>query len=747
MIIERIRINQFGKFDKKELKLNKGLNIIYGMNESGKSTIQAFIKAILYDLDKKEEIKYLPWGAKGFGSSNEITYTLDNGQTYTVEKDFNKKRTHIYSLEPYKEITGQFPVQKGRVMFMEEQTGLNKTLFESSIFVRQMGAVIEKKNRKDTGERLLRLSQYGDEDIDYSRAIKELDKIKEAIGLGITGKNKKLVQVNQIIYDLEVQRDKALENVKAIQCLQKRLNELNDRLQAIKKEIEELLLLKQHRTHKIVQHCMDLKHKLKRLLEKKSELARQMNEYGYVAAINEQDLVDMERKVDKISLLDIRIEEVKNKIKLNIDQKEKLGKSVTDEEKGFINNQIKDLQNRCKRITAAGLILGGLCLSAGLVLGKSFKPAYMLMLLIPVIAVIMGLWTKKISNRIGQLQIKQKDTLEQESKSRERLQVLEALIYNFEKELNLLADEKESCIKSVVEKLENMGILNVRKDELPDIVFGLRQDLNRYKQCLNNMENNEREIKAAQQSLEVAEKTISSGEWNNLQPMDDACYEKIAQKYGVIDKTGIAEIEKWLEEKRQQQKEVELDISAKAKEMEIISREYRHPGDIEEQLEEALKEKKEYEQTLEAVDIAKDFLSRALAEMQKDYIPLLNRYAGSILEEVTAGRYQSMDMDTQLNLVVRHGSQGIKEAEVFSSGTLDQIYFAFRLALMRLLSGRETLPLILDEPFSQYDDERLKSTLSFLIKESQNRQVILFTCHKRELEMLESLGQHTVILL
>ena len=71
-----------------------------------------------------------------------------------------------------------------------------------------------------------------------------------------------------------------------------------------------------------------------------------------------------------------------------------------------------------------------------------------------------------------------------------------------------------------------------------------------------------------------------------------------------------------------------------------------------------------------------------------------------------------------------------------SGGTMQQIYFALRMAAGELLGGAQ-LPVVLDETFAMYDDVRLASALRFLKK--SGRQVILFTCQKREREILESL--------
>ena len=78
--------------------------------------------------------------------------------------------------------------------------------------------------------------------------------------------------------------------------------------------------------------------------------------------------------------------------------------------------------------------------------------------------------------------------------------------------------------------------------------------------------------------------------------------------------------------------------------------------------------------------------------------------------------------------------------EQISSGTMDQIYLALRLAAARLLQGDgDQMPLIFDDSFVFYDDRRLARTLSWIGSQGFS-QVILFTCQHREMDALERLG-------
>ena len=68
---------------------------------------------------------------------------------------------------------------------------------------------------------------------------------------------------------------------------------------------------------------------------------------------------------------------------------------------------------------------------------------------------------------------------------------------------------------------------------------------------------------------------------------------------------------------------------------------------------------------------------------------------------------------------------------------MDQVYLALRLAAAQMIQADypERMPLIFDDSFVLYDDERLKNALKWL-SSAYNGQVLLFTCHQREAQML-----------
>ena len=54
MNIKEIKINNYGNLENKEINLENGINIVYGKNESGKSTLLNYIKNIFYGISKNK---------------------------------------------------------------------------------------------------------------------------------------------------------------------------------------------------------------------------------------------------------------------------------------------------------------------------------------------------------------------------------------------------------------------------------------------------------------------------------------------------------------------------------------------------------------------------------------------------------------------------------------------------------------------------------------------------------------------
>ena len=134
----------------------------------------------------------------------------------------------------------------------------------------------------------------------------------------------------------------------------------------------------------------------------------------------------------------------------------------------------------------------------------------------------------------------------------------------------------------------------------------------------------------------------------------------------------------------------------------------------------------------QAILLAEEKIRSAAGKLGQQTSSFLNRRASEIFVELTEGKYRGIDADEKLEITVWDGERRVR-AEQLSRGTLEQIYFSIRMAAAELLQ-EELMPVILDDTFAFYDDKRLESALKWLSR--QDRQVIIFTCQRREGEML-----------
>ncbi len=166
-----------------------------------------------------------------------------------------------------------------------------------------------------------------------------------------------------------------------------------------------------------------------------------------------------------------------------------------------------------------------------------------------------------------------------------------------------------------------------------------------------------------------------------------------------------------------------------------------------ERLEQLREEYNEFAQSMEAelpeeiqaqaVDMAIDRIRLTSGQIRRNLGARLRERTSEILREITDGKYREVLVDAQLKISV-NTEERVVELDRLSRGTVEQIYFALRMASGELLCGDTRFPVILDDVFGMYDDERLCAVLQWLA--AQDRQVILFTCSGREGGLLEDMN-------
>ena len=166
-------------------------------------------------------------------------------------------------------------------------------------------------------------------------------------------------------------------------------------------------------------------------------------------------------------------------------------------------------------------------------------------------------------------------------------------------------------------------------------------------------------------------------------------------------------------------------------------------GDQISRLEEELaRQQAEYD----ALRLSLDALQAANTTLQNRFSPALGARAADIFSAITAGRYGKVLLSRDFSLSAEMAGDPVgRSIRLLSQGAADQLYLAVRLAICDMvLPAEKRVPLVLDDALTSFDDDRLRAALDYLLAESEKRQILLFTCQKREMDYLQGRKNVTV---
>lgn len=165
-----------------------------------------------------------------------------------------------------------------------------------------------------------------------------------------------------------------------------------------------------------------------------------------------------------------------------------------------------------------------------------------------------------------------------------------------------------------------------------------------------------------------------------------------------------------------------------------LLKEYARQQDLQLRYEEVKKRMAEAEFEIQAIDLALNTIQELSGNIYDQYGPGVSRRVSEMVSRITKGQYTDVKLDEQLNIKVCKDSRYLG-AEFLSTGTLEQIYLAVRLAVAEEMS-EAGMPLLLDDIFGAYDDARLETVLQCLASYGAE-QVILFTASDRLADALD----------
>lgn len=631
MKIEKLKINSYGKLKNSEINLNDGINVIYGKNEAGKSTLLKFIQNMFYGTSKNKKGKsfsdydlYKPWVGEDF--SGKIEYTLDSGEKIEVYREFGKKNPKIYN-DKMEDISKNYNINKNTGNeFFYEQTKVDEFMFLSSIVSMQKEVNLNMQDQNVYIQKLANLASTGDDSVSFKKAMDKL--------------NKK--QVDEIGTD---------------RTTGKPINILKKNIESYESQIQTLSKYKQSKFE---------------IEDKEQELENKIQKNKYISNLI-KDLQQIKQQE--------RIEE--EKIKLNSDILEKnkekivsLQKELKNEEHTKVKEE-KATPEKKKSNLLYWMIIILLCIITVVSFVITKNTICLGMLAVPALLVLVLLINKSKTNKKINSQ-KQKDI-----------------------NINAKIDERINILKNQI------NILEKSNDELSKQIECIKQ----------NMQEN---VDTKKENLKIKYLyKIDTYEMNNLLKALD-----LTKELNNIEEKLHAD---------------ELKLNMISLEKKNITNNLEDLASIEEKLE---AEKEEYNELLEKndkINKAREFLQIAYENMKNSVTPKFTANLSSNIEKISNGKYKEVSVNDVEGMIVALPNGEYVSIDKLSAGTIEQLYLSLRLSMVKDIS-EENMPIILDEAFAYYDDDRLKNVLEFLADNFKENQIILCTCTHREENILKELN-------
>ena len=806
MKIKSLDIKGFGRLSELKISPGAGFNMIYAHNEAGKSTLQAFIRAMFYGLKGGRKLKdgtlpplkqYKPWNAGQYAGVME--YALENGDTYRVGRNFDKGTANIYD-QIANNVTAQFAQERDvGPRFAEEHLGIDEASFERSVFIGQLQCAIDDDGRKALLEKLSNLSATGNEDLSLTQAVAALENtLLERVGTGRSASRPldrvklRLSELEQKQRELSALAEQYLDTVRSLHEQKSLLKDLTRELEEKQRKKEISRASKLRALNQELENLTNRAAMVERELEKCANIMAELESYGSVTehSLSKMTLLlhDHEREKELTESESARLEDLKNRqaaLQASLDPDEIFQKRMNTVDEALesyklLKERQKNQHQRYGRNSApanSGWITAIFFLTGCMVLllaSQYIKNPSPLLLgsgisIIAIFGILLSYFNIRKSR--GRLTMKTDADLLNRALSEAGFDTMNDYIRYRESQLKT-RDQLESIHREIDESKARLHSLKTKCDtyerELDDILAhdtaldgqkdraflaeSLKRGAGRLKEA------KEREQILISQKASMAEKfemvlreagTLANHifpEYHDFKVFLGS----LPQTDGLISEDSASELQlgEELETTTKRIEQAKLEIAALNTRLEQAPTE----GELTEIAEETalLQDKREkLEMMGGSLNLAKEILTETAQNLQRDYVPALNDQMSTLMSELTSGRYKVLRTNDklQINLEAPETDELISVSRL-SGGTIDQVYLCMRLAAVLLLEkGRERLPLFLDEPFLQYDETRMLQAFKLLKKISGDRQVFFFTCRTREFEMAQSVFNENMTLI
>ncbi len=778
MKINKIYISAFGGLKDFTLELGDGLNVIYGNNEDGKSTVSAFIKAMFYGTGRNStksladsvRQKYTPWDNSTMGGR---IYFENNSKRYCLEREFRKSdstdRIMLTDLDSGKQTDVAESI--GQQFF-----GVSAAAFERSLFIANGDFIKDDTAVGEINAKLSNIAITGTEDISY----KSIEKNILGARIKLISKNGKSGSYNedaQQLIELEARLLKAENDAEAKQRLHSEGSKKATRfkeLDKIRRELKKKLELKNdfENRERLIEF-LDTKHQLDKLNSTLTLSDGTVINEAYAQKV-EFCINRYQKNAERHSQISNDIEQIKSAIELQNSLSPETAKKQIDtlnQEINTLNNKKTDytkkqssanqMANELKKklaitktkkapINIAILMLSILCGGIGAAL--SFVNLYATIALCLAAAVLLCLsfiirpQNKKAiahtqnelseANHILSQIIADKNQIDEQINAKTaEINRLSALLNadNAVKEQRL-ADlkEKEGLLSAEQEKLDTA------RTELMTLLEGFEgiDSIEKATALCSELKQNTEQQKLLKLQLKTASQYLGNIDYADAQEKLDII--NSGADFNELDFDSVqAEYDKISEELSQ----LNNTLTAIATEIKTSFKNSENPDDIKRELAEIRQKMQSKKAFCDSADIAVEVLEESFYELRRGYGGQLEALTHSIFSKLTDGRYKSVNVSDSLEISVEKADAfGTRDIGYLSLGATHQAYLSLRLAIARLISDDSPLPVFLDDALSQYDDIRTEKAIGYLKDYCKDSQGILFTCHSSVCDIAKGQG-------
>jgi len=695
MWLKRIELKNFKRLVDFQAQFHPGINVVKGpLNEMGKSTLlEGIIAALFYNpKSTSREIRdYVSWGStRRYQTSLEFE---EKGNRCLLEKDFDKGTVRFIEDEDRGEIDTFKEVSEKVAELLGTKSD---RLFLSSSCIRQSQVTEISSGEKEITASLEEVVSGGKESTLASQVIGKLDgKIADMKrGLDKLSKNPGiLASLKTRLQDALQRYDEVRNEVSRAEAQKVELMQVEKQLARIKEEYEKsrALLEKNKQRKEIEASIKDLEQKYDAVEELLGGISELMTKLGKVNEAlrsieefeDEQHVSELRRKLDAIQ-----------------NSRGDIVKHLTMRESELAEAKGKLDRKKAARFFGSGSgIATALAVLIGGVIGALVVSIYFLGL------VILGAAFLTITIRARTALIQDKTSI---SGIEKRIQDMKLALDNLGKEeKELLAGARCNTVGEFDKKEKDFKFRLKEKTSLEAQLKGMLRG-----RAVEDFEKQKREtardlaVEKAKLTEDLMETRLSPEEYIELE----------SKVRGLEEKQAELEKRKRYSEaivKLAEEKEVDAERQIK----------------LEEEVESLQKALKQEEKRVKIYELARDFISRARAETFLAANEILEKEIRNCLSIFTAGKYKQVRINKEgLELWVYSDEKGDwAKPEELSGGAVDELYLAFRLALVKLIFRDKKPPLLLDDPFVNFDSVRLANTLNFFKTLASDYQIIIFT--------------------